>query len=389
MSIIKYLFRKEHYIITALTGLIVLILSIVTFKLPAFDPLAKALKNISVTDLFFSLENKYCDPDTCKSIVLVDMTELHNRGDLGNMLSEIGDAHPKAIGIDLIFEGEKDDIEGNLILEQAVEKIAPYTVFAKKLTDYDPNKKSFTGMTFSYFSTMIPITEGYANITDNLEKSTIRELTITQNTALGTQYSLTAGVAKKIGYKHHGSQKIVINYRPVHFECIPFDKIKENSALIKDKIVLVGTMKEEQDTHLTPLGKLPGLEIQAYSLLSLLEHKRISYTSSATSITIAILMSLLYELVLGAMALFIASRRERLRIFLTESCLLSNLVSMTYVSGISLLSYAIFYWEGIYIDMVTVLIWVAFVGLSRRLYFATKKSLLAPPQDKTDVNKKQ
>ena len=350
-----------------------MLLTVITFKTPALSPVAKALKNISITDLFFSLENKYIKADTCQSIVIVDMTELHSRADIGNLLTEINDAQPKAIGVDLIFEGEKDDLEGNVILEQAVEEVSPKAVFTNKLTNYDEKHKRFSALVASYFRDVIPISEGYANVTDNMENSTIRDLTITQMSTLGKQSSFAAQVAKEVGIKADGRKNLVINYSPVVFRVIPFDKVYANRSLLKNKIVLVGTMTEEQDMHLTPLGKMPGVEIQAYSLLTLLEHKDIVYVSTVASIVIGFILCYIYELLFSLVAIFVKTRGEKTRIFLTESRIMLNLLSFIYIPGISLLSYFIFAKWNIYVDMVVVLVMVAFVGLSRRLYIATKK----------------
>lgn len=387
MRIIKFIFHRDHLLITLLTGVLVLVLTVVTFKTPALNPVAKALKNISVTDLFFSLENKFATADTCKDIVIVDMTELHSRADIGNLLTEISDAKPKAIGVDLIFEGEKDDLEGNIMLEQAVEEVAPISVFTNKLTDYDQKQKKFTGMVFSYFKDIIPITEGYANVTDNMENSTIRNLTVSQNTTLGYKYSFAAKIAQKVGVKVDGKKNIIINYSPESFNVIPFDKIYENRALIRNKIVLVGTMTEEQDMHLTPLGKMPGIEIQAYSLLTLLEHKDIVYVSTTTSIIIGFILCYIYELLFSLVAIFIKTRGEKLRIFLSESRILLTLLSFIYIPGISMLSYLVFEKYNIYVDMVIVLVMVAFVGLSRRLYYAFLK-VIQFSQNRIDIYSK-
>ena len=375
MRIIKFIFHRDHLFVTLLTGLIVMLLTVITFKTPALSPVAKALKNISITDLFFSLENKYIKADTCQSIVIVDMTELHSRADIGNLLTEINDAQPKAIGVDLIFEGEKDDLEGNVILEQAVEEVSPKAVFTNKLTNYDEKHKRFSALVASYFRDVIPISEGYANVTDNMENSTIRDLTITQMSTLGKQSSFAAQVAKEVGIKADGRKNLVINYSPVVFRVIPFDKVYANRSLLKNKIVLVGTMTEEQDMHLTPLGKMPGVEIQAYSLLTLLEHKDIVYVSTVASIVIGFILCYIYELLFSLVAIFVKTRGEKTRIFLTESRIMLNLLSFIYIPGISLLSYFLFAKWNIYVDMVIVIVMVAFVGLSRRIYNAFVKAL--------------
>lgn len=107
MSFLHYIFNKDHFIITVMTGLVVSLLTVVTFTIPMFSPIAKALKNISATDLFFQIESKIKNAEKCQDVVIVDMTELHSRSDIGQLLSDIYDAYPKAIGVDLIFEGEK------------------------------------------------------------------------------------------------------------------------------------------------------------------------------------------------------------------------------------------------------------------------------------------
>lgn len=382
-QLLRFLLAADHFLVVGLTVLTVVLLSVITVKTPALNPIAKGLRNFSATDLFFSLENRWNEPDTCRDIVIVDMTPLHSRSDIASLLSEVAAAKPKAIGVDLIFEGEKDDTDGNISLEQAVEQAAPLCVFANKLTDYNPSAKRFEGMVSSYFCDFIPISEGYANVTDDMEKSTLRELTVTQQSVLGEQQSMVAHLARKAGARIEGKKGIVINYGARAFRVIPFDKVRESSNLIKGNIALVGTMTEEQDMHLTPLGKMAGVEVQAYSLLTLLEHSDIVYAPWAVAIAVALLLCYIYELLFAAMALLVARCGARSQIFLTESRLLLTLLSTLYVTAVTLLSYYVFEAFNVYVDMVTVLLLVAFVGLSRRLYFAAKKSIMYKPNQKT------
>ena len=143
MNFFHFIFQKDHFLITILAVFLMLLLTVITFTIPIFNPVVKALKNISAMDLFFQIENKMDVAEVCQDVVIVDMTELHSRSDIGQLLSDIYDARPKAIGVDLIFEGEKDNIEEDLVLEKVVEKIAPITIFANKLVDYDVSEKKF------------------------------------------------------------------------------------------------------------------------------------------------------------------------------------------------------------------------------------------------------
>lgn len=372
---LRYLIRKDHLITTLLAGALVLLLSLITFTIPAFNPIAKGLRNLSVTDWFFQLENKYIPADTCDQIVIVDMTELHSRADIGNLLIELSDLTPRCIGVDLIFEGVKDDLEGNFVLEQAIEEVASISVFTNKLTNYDKENNTFTGLVFSYFRDQYSITEGYANVVDNMEGTTIRELTVTQNSVLGKQKSFVAQIAEKEGKTATGNGNIIINYKPTHIPVVPFDSLQQNKNLIKDKIVLIGTLTEEQDMHLTPLGKMAGIEIQAYSLLTVLDHSDIYFLSLTDSVVIGLLLCYLYAICFDLTARFVNSRRAKLRIFLTESRIHLTLLSIMYVSAVSFFAFLIFERCNIYINMVIVLAMIAFVGLGRRLYFATTKTI--------------
>lgn len=374
MKRLHYIFQKDHFLITVLAGSLMLLLTVVTFTVPLFSPIAKALKNISATDMFFLIENKIKVAEKCQDVVIVDMTELHSRSDIGQLLSDIYDAHPKTIGVDLIFEGEKDDIEKNMALEKVVDKIAPITVFANKLVDYDESGKKFTGCTMSYFRDLYSIEEGYTNLNDNMEHSVIRSMSISQSTIFGKQLSFPTKLALRSGIRIANQRSsVVIDFHPINIPVLEFDQVKRNRNLLKGKIVLVGTMKEEQDSHLSPLGKMAGVELQAYSLLTLIKHKSIEQVSNQVSLLIGIFLCYIYELYLGAIAIFVRTRKPKMRIFLSESRILLTFLPILFFSLVSIMAYLLFDLFGVSVDMVVVFVMLSFVGFSRRLYLAFKK----------------
>lgn len=373
-KIMHFLFNRDHFLIIGLVCLVSLLITGMTFTIPMLQPIGKALKNFSATDLFFQIENKMSKADYCKDIVIVDMTELNSRGDIANLLLDIYAAKPKALGIDLVFEGEKDDLKGNVALEAAVGKVAPISVFANKLTDFNAQSNVFSDCTMSYFRDMIPVKEGYTNIADNMEHSVVRNLSISQMSTFDLHFSFPAKLAQCLGEHYDKSQdNLTINYHPIKFMVIPFDQVKVKKTLLKGKIVLVGAMKEERDTHLTPLGKMAGIELQAYSLLTLLEHKDIVHISNIYAILIAILVSYMYELFLESISVFVRTRRTYVRLFLTESRLLLTFLPMLFLSFISITAYMLFEIFNISINMVVVLLLLSFVGFCRRLYLAIIK----------------
>ena len=383
----KFLIHLDHLLITLLACLIMLVLGAFTFKTSLMSPVAKALKNLSVTDIFFNIENSTMPADTCDIITIVDITELTQRSDIGKLLSEIGDMNPLCIGVDLIFQGEKEDVEGNIILEEAISSIYDKAVFSEKLTSYDNKGNEFTSTVKSYFCEVIPTENAYTNITDNMEKSTIRELTISERMNGEIIKSFAAKIAEKVGADINNSNKnIIINYKPTKFNVISYKEIAAKRELIDGHIVLVGTMTEETDMHLSPLGKTAGIEIQAYSLLTILEHSDIYYLPTWVNIVIGILLCLTFEILLALGVVWTASRKPMLKTFLAESKWMNRLVSMSFLGLVSIASFFVFEKYSIYIDMVVVLAMLAFVVEARILYSAMIRSLRAKQINNKIIN---
>ena len=383
----KFLIHLDHLLITLLACLIMLVLGAFTFKTSLMSPVAKALKNLSVTDIFFNIENSTMPADTCDIITIVDMTELTQRGDIGKLLSEIGDMNPLCIGVDLIFQGEKEDVEGNIILEEAISSIYDNAVFSEKLTSYDNKRNEFTSTVKSYFCEVIPTENAYTNITDNMEKSTIRELTISERMNGEIIKSFAAKIAEKVGADINNSNKnIIINYKPTKFNVISYKEIAAKRELIDGHIVLIGTMTEKTDMHLSPLGKTAGIEIQAYSLLTILEHSDIYYLPTWVNIVIGILLCLTFEILLALGVVWTASRKPMLKTFLAESKWMNRIVSMSFLGLVSIASFLVFEKYSIYIDMVVVLAMLAFVVEARILYSAMIRSLRAKQINNKIIN---
>ena len=54
---LKYLFHIDHFLVTTLALVLLWLLSIITFNLSILDPVADALDEFSITDVFFEIEN--------------------------------------------------------------------------------------------------------------------------------------------------------------------------------------------------------------------------------------------------------------------------------------------------------------------------------------------
>jgi hypothetical protein len=91
-----------------------------------------------MTDIYYKILNSDESTDVCSSITLVDMTELTQRKDIAQVIREINDMKQSVLGIDIIFEGEKSDAEGDtLLIEACMQGNSSNTVLAYKLTNSD------------------------------------------------------------------------------------------------------------------------------------------------------------------------------------------------------------------------------------------------------------
>ena len=375
---LKYLFHIDHFLVTTLALVLLWLLSIVTFNLSILDPVADALDEFSITDVFFEIENnKEENIETSDLITIVDMTDLHNRGDIASLMQEIGLNNPLCVGIDLIFEGEKDDSIGNKELVEAVNNLGETAIYSKKLTDYSGETDKFANRVSSFFTKDIEVQEAYTNLVNDMSSTSVREFTATQQEGETESISFPAAIASRFDTTLVSNHKdsYLINYRNVKFPVVKFDEIQEMADLIDGHIVLIGTMTEEQDMHMTPLGKMPGIEVQAYSLLTLLEHKDLQELPLWLSILITFVLCYLLEITIDAVPRCVEKSTKIPIVFLRESGLITALLLLLWVIVVTWLMFYSFTRWNVIIDGGVLLASMALVCEGRELIEATIKTL--------------
>ena len=344
MKLFKFIFHIDHIIVVIISLILTWLLSLCVYNISFLNPIDQALDDFSITDIFWEVGNT-TTPDTCQLITLVDMTELHSRGDIAQLLNQI-DAHkPLCAGVDLIFEGEKDDLLGNVMLESTILDLNSTFIFAKKLTEYNDTTHDFRSSVQSYFADFVPITEAYTNLTDNLQHATIRTYTTHQSNDGIDILSFPASIAYHMDttFVSQNDNEILINYKNTIFPTIKYDEINQYPHLIEGRIVLIGTLKEEQDMHLTPLGKTPGMMIHAYSLLTILEHTKIHHFPWSISLIICFIMCWMLQIAItGVNKYFTHYNKHSIVYFMLSSNIISTIIFMTWLIIISYVLFILF-----------------------------------------------
>ena len=85
----RFLTRFCVPIVAALAFVVLGIMAFFTFNLSFLNPIKKAVKEFSMTDLYYQILQETGSPATSPLITIVDMTELISRQDLAQALEKI------------------------------------------------------------------------------------------------------------------------------------------------------------------------------------------------------------------------------------------------------------------------------------------------------------
>ena len=294
-SKLKALLR--HVTITLLTFIIVALFAGVAFNLSFMSPVARALENFSFNDIYYQMLAEDGEWPTSQAITIVDMTELQKRRLLAQLLDTIASYKPAIMGIDIVFEGERDDVEGDIMVQEAADRIKDKAVFSYTLNNYQNGQ--FQTEVHSFFTDEITVNEGFTNFQRSLYGDIKRTVSLGRPTKGDIKPSFIVQLAnlyagKKVFEAEDRDQSI--NFTPTEFKIVPYDSVAFYSNLISDRIVLVGAMNDLKDQHYTPLGKIAGVELLAYATQTLVLQKEIKEAPAILNIIVSFLLVLMTEL---------------------------------------------------------------------------------------------
>ena len=365
----RFFFHRDHLLIVVGAFVLLGVVSFVTLNISFLNPVSRAWKAFSVTDLFFDIQH-YGPSGESPAIAVVDISDVEDRGDLAVLLERVALCDPACMGVDAIFEGLRSDEEGNARLVDAVRTYGDKMIFTCKLTDYDRQAGCFTSSVHSFFADILPIREGYANLKNNLDNLPVRKLSVQNKLGANTVKSFPAAIVEQFAgrsLENHGEDWL-INYRNVGFRVIAPDDIEQEAGFLEGKIVLLGGVREERDAHVSPLGKMPGVMIQAYTVDTLLG-KKVRYLPSWINWILAFVLCFLFQVTVEALVKATGQgRRVVPATFLRESRIVPGNTLFLFSALLTYLTFVIFTKWGFCIDIAIVLTLFALTLESRKLY---------------------
>ena len=379
-ALLRHFFHQDHVIVALMGMCVVGLLVFVTFNVSFLNPVEQMVTNMKFTDIYNKVKNFNSEPDTSRFITIVDMTDVYNRGELATLINDIADLHPKVIGVDVVFEGERDDVLGNTMLEEAVVNHRDLLVFAAKLTDFDQKKKTFKVLNRSYFTDRIDgLKEGFVNLEDDMRNALIRDCRsgMRQDNQEALMPSLPASILH-----HYGidvplrDQPMLIDFSPMIFPTLQWDSLSLHPEMIRNHIILLGAHEQESDMHLTPLDKMSGVELHAYTLQTLMNHRNIT----DAPLWLDLLATFLACYLLAAFIELSERRSQRnhisaLRVFLDESEWLKAGIVVVSIIIATCIMHWVFEQFDIYINALLVLAAMAVIVQCHDTYMALMNAL--------------
>ncbi len=356
----------RYFAVTILAFSIVGIYVLAAFNLKVFNPVAEILEDYSFTDFYYKLLDTG-DRETSRIVTIVDMTELTKRRDFAQLFMEVDALHPKAVGVDVVFEGYKEeDLEGDFLLAATVCQLHNF-VFSYKIIEAE----SMEGETVhSFYTPNDKVNEGFTNMPRQLYGGMKRSVSIGREVG----GKVVPSFIKKVVDIYAGQEVVPlsdkdvnINFSPKYYHVVPYDSIMEYRDLIEDHLVLIGAMTEEGDMHYTPQGKIAGVELLAYAAETMLRQTEIRHASTGVTMVASFIIVFLSVILLSHYKAFTTRKKTLFRVIFGAS-LIRGLLIAGWLSLIVWVTFILFCSYNYSISLAFAMSAIALIYMAENLY---------------------
>lgn len=371
----------RSFAISIITFGLVGLYAAIALNLTLFNPVAKVIKNYSINDFFYQVLESTGTPDTCRTITIVDIGNLNKRREIAAAMSNVEALHPKVVAVDIVFEGQKEDYEGDSMIV-AVAMNNPNMVFSYNLIDDSWDGTEYHQTCRSFFAdSLTPASLGFTNMPRNMYGTIKRSLPV----ARPLNGEMCPSIIKQVA-ERYAEQELVkaedrdikINYSPMVFQVVSADDVTQYPELITDRIVMFGAMQVESDMHDTPVGKIAGVKLLAYSVDTLLRHKQIKEIPIWLLCLVSILIIMVSQSFLGRYDRFAKSQKfAPLRIFLRLTAV-KGLIKFFWMALLLGIAFLLFYHFNLSVNLTYAAAAVVFITTGEEIFDAFKNEKRNP-----------
>ncbi len=372
-SYFRQFLRRHLSVILLSIGISSLFALVAIFAKP-LDPVKRAIKDFSFTDIYYEIQKESSLPDTSRIVTIVDMTKLTSRTDIASLLAEIEEHGPKVVGLDVCFDNEGEDYEGNDTLI-AVASRYRNVVYSMKMLDWANDSIGWTKCIHSFFYEITPLIEGTTNMPRALYDSMKRRVPVCERyegkiyPSFVTQVSNLYAGRDLVGKR---TEDVKINFSPTVFRVLSPEEVAGHPELIEGQIVLVGAMYEEADRHWTPVGKIAGVELLAYGIHSIIYSNEIKDMPFAFLCIVSLMVIFIVEVIQHWYLQTMAASNWIFVRYILGSTYVMSILTFLFTSVLLGLSFLIFKLYGLSFNLAWALSVITFLGTSRSMYTALK-----------------
>ena len=340
------------------------LMALLALNLSFLSPVAQVMRNFSLTDIYYHILKDTGSSEPSHVITIVDMTDIMDRDALASVIEDIEECRPKVLAVDMLFSGERDDSIGNAHLIRVAQQY-PNIVYSYKLGDYVDDSVGYTSELHSFFTDEVSVKEGFTNFERTLYGAMKRSVSVRRRVNGEVRNSLALQVADI--YADGKLEKVEaddyhINFCPRTYHVIPADSMLQHRQWLENRIVLFGAMHEQIDTHTTPLGDIPGVELIAYSIQTMLEQAEVRHPSVLFTIVFSFVVVLVTYLLRLAYMRWAKKRKSQWLSFMLTSTFVVALVMFFWSAVLVGIGFFIFYTTNLSVNLGWALAAIPFLG---------------------------
>ena len=369
----------KHIAIVLLAAIIAGFFALVALCVKPLDPIRRVVQDFSFTDIYYEIKSENGTEDLSTLITIVDLTKLTNRSDIAQTLIDIESCNPKVVGLDCCFDNVGENFAANDSLIEVAETY-DNIVYALKYLNYANDSIGYTLAIHSFFSEFVDITEGTVNMPRKQYDSMKRKAPLAEKYNGKLHPSLISQVSDiYMGRqsKHDEVVDLAINFTPTRFTVLNPDEVKKNPDLIRDRIVLFGCMFEDSDWHWTPVGKIPGVELLAYGIQTVIYNKDIKTIKGILLILLSFIIVLIVQLVQSYYLNRTSDSKYLFVKFVVGSPYVLGIITFLITALFIGVSFIAFMMYNVSFNLGWAMSVIAFLGTSRKMYDAIKDYILA------------
>ena len=246
-----------------------------------------------LSDIYATVGNGSASHNQSEDIVIVN-TDHCTRSQIAEAIETVNGMNPKVIGLDLMFIDSMDYHDRLLSSILGCNAL----VLPISLEGKEKGNDLFEIKDSSYFYNLIPSKKlGVINLAGNGPASVIRTFSPFFKLKDYSLDNFSSAIVKCYSNDKYEELKkkqgrLFIHYHAIDFEIERWNEIKKED--IEGKIVLIGSINNESDQHLTPIGVKSGIIIHAATINTILYDNYIEDCSTILNYIIAFFSTLCF-----------------------------------------------------------------------------------------------